>query len=205
MSWLKLIVTGSLLTGPEEVLTVAGSAEPATSRGSASEYVPLTRWPVAVALGSVPGARADVITTVTKFNGTITDVGVVRGPGQIGGVEYRIKGYFEHPGPIDLSNSTLTIHQFFVEPDSSPGAGDGAGELMRQSQGFGGPETDPTLAPIDIPLRSGDLDEAKANEALQRAEAARAKAQDKQEIAAVEGELAMLAAQLAAIRKLRKK
>jgi hypothetical protein len=34
---------------------------------------------------------------------------------------------------------------------------------------------------------------------------ARAKAQDKQEIAAVESELAMLAAQLAAIRKLRKK
>ena len=33
----------------------------------------------------------------------------------------------------------------------------------------------------------------------------RAKAQDKQEIAAVESELAMLAAQLAAIRKLRKK
>jgi hypothetical protein len=32
-----------------------------------------------------------------------------------------------------------------------------------------------------------------------------AKAQDKQEIAAVEGELAMLAAQLAAIRRLRKK
>ena len=49
---------------------------------------------------------------------------------------------------------------------------------------------------------SSDL---KAADALQRAEAARAKAQDKQEIAAVEGELAMLAAQLAAIRKLRKK
>ena len=57
----------------------------------------------------------------------------------------------------------------------------------------------------DTAIRGGDLDEAKANEALQRAEAARAKAQDKQEIAAVEGELAMLAAQLAAIRKLRKK
>ena len=49
------------------------------------------------------------------------------------------------------------------------------------------------------------LDEAKANDALKRAEETRAKAQDKQEIAAVEAELAMLAAQLAAIRKLRPK
>jgi F-type H+-transporting ATPase subunit epsilon len=57
----------------------------------------------------------------------------------------------------------------------------------------------------DTAIRGHDLDEAKANEALRRAEEARAKAQDKQEIAAVEGELAMLAAQLAAIRKLRKR
>ena len=57
----------------------------------------------------------------------------------------------------------------------------------------------------DTASRGADLDEAKASEALKRAEEARAKAQDKQEIAAVEGELAMLAAQLAAIRKLRKK
>ena len=57
----------------------------------------------------------------------------------------------------------------------------------------------------DTAIRGHDLDEAKANEALQRAEEARAKAKDKQEIAVVEGELAMLAAQLAAIRRLRKK
>ena len=57
----------------------------------------------------------------------------------------------------------------------------------------------------DTAIRGADLDEAKASEALKRAEEARAKAQDKQEIAAVEGELAMLAAQLAAIRRLRKK
>jgi F-type H+-transporting ATPase subunit epsilon len=57
----------------------------------------------------------------------------------------------------------------------------------------------------DTAIRGTDLDEAKANEALKRAEEARAKAQDKQEIAAVEGELAMLAAQLAAIRRLRKR
>jgi len=57
----------------------------------------------------------------------------------------------------------------------------------------------------DTAIRGKDLDEAKAGEALKRAEEARAKAQDKQEIAAVESELSMLAAQLAAIRKLRNK
>ncbi|HLX79417.1 MAG TPA: F0F1 ATP synthase subunit epsilon [Burkholderiales bacterium] len=57
----------------------------------------------------------------------------------------------------------------------------------------------------DTAIRGADLDEAKANEAIKRAEEARASAKDKQEIATVEGELAMLAAQIAAIRKLRKK
>jgi F-type H+-transporting ATPase subunit epsilon len=57
----------------------------------------------------------------------------------------------------------------------------------------------------DTAIRGHDLDEAKANEALKRAEEARRSAKDKEEIAVVEGELAMLAAQLAAIRKLRKK
>ena len=57
----------------------------------------------------------------------------------------------------------------------------------------------------DTAIRGHDLDEAKANEALARAEAARASAKDKQEVATVEGELQMLAAQLAAIRKLRRK
>ena len=55
----------------------------------------------------------------------------------------------------------------------------------------------------DTAIRGDDLDEAKANEALKNAEQARAQAQDKQEIASVEGELAMLAAQLAIIKKLR--
>ncbi len=57
----------------------------------------------------------------------------------------------------------------------------------------------------DTAIRGHDLDEAKANEAIQRAEEARRNAKDKQEIATVEGELSMLAAQLAAIRKLRKR
>jgi F-type H+-transporting ATPase subunit epsilon len=57
----------------------------------------------------------------------------------------------------------------------------------------------------DTAIRGHDLDEAKAAEALKKAEEARAKARDKQELATVEGELSSLAAQLAAIRKLRKK
>ncbi|MGH8686305.1 MAG: F0F1 ATP synthase subunit epsilon [Burkholderiales bacterium] len=65
------------------------------------------------------------------------------------------------------------------------------------------PEVVTVLA--DTAIRGVDLDEAKATEALKRAEEARAKAQDRQEIAAVEGELSTLAAQLAAIRKMRKR
>jgi F-type H+-transporting ATPase subunit epsilon len=57
----------------------------------------------------------------------------------------------------------------------------------------------------DTAIRGHDLDEAKANEALRKAEEARAQAKDKQEVAAVESEVSMLAAQLAAIRKLRRK
>ena len=54
-------------------------------------------------------------------------------------------------------------------------------------------------------LSGAELEETKAIEAIQKAEEARRSARDKQEIAAVESELAMLAAQLAAIRRLRKK
>ena len=57
----------------------------------------------------------------------------------------------------------------------------------------------------DTAIRGKDLDEAKATEALRKAEEAMAKTQDKTEIAVLQGEFAMMAAQLAAIRKLRKK
>jgi F-type H+-transporting ATPase subunit epsilon len=55
----------------------------------------------------------------------------------------------------------------------------------------------------DTAIRGKDLDESRANEAIKKAEEARAKSTDKAEIATVEAELSMLAAQLAAIRKLR--
>src|SRR5436189_4706014 len=84
-------------------------------------------------------------------------------------------------------------------------AGGGAEQLIFVAGGI--LEVQPKLITVlaDTAIRGTDLDEAKATEALRRAEEARAKAQDKQEIAAVEGELAMLAAQIAAIRRLRRK
>jgi F-type H+-transporting ATPase subunit epsilon len=57
----------------------------------------------------------------------------------------------------------------------------------------------------DTAIRGHDLDEVKAIEAQARAQESLRNATDKQEIAVVEGELAMLAAQLAAIRRVRKR
>ena len=54
----------------------------------------------------------------------------------------------------------------------------------------------------DTAIRAEDLDEAKALEARKRAEEALRNAKDKADIAVVEAELAMLAAQAAAARKL---
>ena len=84
-------------------------------------------------------------------------------------------------------------------------AGGGTKELIFVAGGI--LEVQPKVVTVlaDTAIRGHDLDEAKANEAIKRAEEARTKAQDKLEIASVEAELAMLAAQLAAIRKLRQK
>jgi len=84
-------------------------------------------------------------------------------------------------------------------------AGGGAEELIFVAGGI--LEVQPQVITVlaDTAIRGHDLDEAKANEALQRAEEARRSARDKQEVAAVEAEVATLAAQLAAIRKLRQK
>lgn len=56
----------------------------------------------------------------------------------------------------------------------------------------------------DTAIRSADLDEERALEAQKRAEELLKASDDKQEIATVEAELAMLGAQIAEIRKLRK-
>ena len=84
-------------------------------------------------------------------------------------------------------------------------AGGGAEELIFVAGGI--LEVQPNVITVlaDTAIRGHDLDEAKANEALQRAEEARRNARDKQEIAAVAAEVSSLAAQLAAIRKLRQR
>ena len=84
-------------------------------------------------------------------------------------------------------------------------AGGGAKELIFVAGGI--LEVQPKVITVlaDTAIRGADLDEAKANEALERAKLALANAQDKQEIATLQAEFAMQAAQIAAIRKLRKK
>jgi F-type H+-transporting ATPase subunit epsilon len=62
------------------------------------------------------------------------------------------------------------------------------------------PETVTVLS--DTAIRAADLDEAKALEARKRAEEALRNAKDKEDIAVVQAELTMLAAQAAAARKL---
>jgi F-type H+-transporting ATPase subunit epsilon len=67
-------------------------------------------------------------------------------------------------------------------------------------------EVQPAVVTVlaDTAIRGHDLDEAKALDAQKRAEEALSNATDKQEIATLQSEFAMMAAQLAAIRKLRK-
>ena len=68
-------------------------------------------------------------------------------------------------------------------------------------------EVQPAMVTVlaDTAIRGKDLDEAKALDAQRRAEEALRNATDKQEIATLQAEFAMVAAQLAAIRKLRGK
>jgi len=84
-------------------------------------------------------------------------------------------------------------------------AGGGEEELIFVQGGI--LEVQPKVITVlaDTAIRGADLDEAKASEALRQTQEAMAKAQDKQEIATLQVEFAGLAAQLAAIRKLRKK
>lgn len=67
-------------------------------------------------------------------------------------------------------------------------------------------EVQPSVVTVlaDTAIRGHDLDEAKALDAQKRAEEALSNATDKQEIATLQSEFAMMAAQLSAIRKLRK-
>ncbi len=84
-------------------------------------------------------------------------------------------------------------------------AGGGEEELIFVAGGI--LEVQPKVVTVlaDTAIRGHDLDEAKANEALQKAEEARRNAKDKVSQATAEAEFSHFAAQIAAIRKLRKK
>jgi F-type H+-transporting ATPase subunit epsilon len=84
-------------------------------------------------------------------------------------------------------------------------AGGGEKELIFVAGGI--LEVQPRVITVlaDTAIRGHDLDEAKANEAMKKAQEAMARSQDKQEIATLQAEFAMMAAQIAAIRKLRKR
>src|SRR5262245_51604847 len=90
----------------------------------------LHRLPSAVlaiaVLLTTAGSAAATDVVFTKFKGSITDVGVQRGPGQVGGVEFRIEGTFLYDGQIDFSRAVVT----FIAMMREEGRG-GFGELMR--------------------------------------------------------------------------
>jgi hypothetical protein len=102
-------------------------------------------------LACLPAAASAVeINDIFAFKGTTTDIGVQRGPGQIGGIEYRIEGKFEWDGPLDLTKSTVTFHHFLDE--YLPG-GNGEMVLTTDNADLVCPEPNPgdcvaTLAPL---------------------------------------------------------
>jgi hypothetical protein len=99
-----------------------------------------------IAIACLPTAASAI--DVFKFTGTATDIGIQRGPNQVGGVEFRIQGNFQYHGPIDLSRATATFHELFVE--AGPG---GTGELIKMMNAA-------NFLPITLALRDGDVDEA---------------------------------------------
>jgi F-type H+-transporting ATPase subunit epsilon len=84
-------------------------------------------------------------------------------------------------------------------------AGGGEEELVFVAGGVLEVQPQAVTVLADTAIRGRDLDEAKATEAMQRAEEAMRSSQDKVEIATMQAEYAMMAAQLAAIRKLRRR
>ena len=109
------------------------------------------------------GASAVETNDVFEFKGTVTDIGVQRGPGQVGGIEYRIEGKFEYDGKLDLTKSTVTFHNMFDE--YLPG-GNGEMVLTTNNANLVCPleahpgECEPALAPL-VSAKSSKSVEAK--------------------------------------------
>jgi F-type H+-transporting ATPase subunit epsilon len=138
----------------------------------------------------VPTLHVEVVSAVEQiFSGEASFVAL---PGEMGEL-----GIYPRHTPLITRIKPGTVR---IKP-----AGGGEEQLIFVAGGI--LEVQPKVVTVlaDTAIRGTDLDEAKAAEALRQAEDARRSAQDKQEIATVESEIAMAAAQLAAIRKLRKR
>jgi hypothetical protein len=94
-----------------------------------------------VCLLSLAASPSQAAVEVTDFNGSITDVGVQRGPGQVGGVEFRIRGELALDQPLDLSRAVVRLQHLFFED----GAG-GASELIKTID-------DADVVPLVLPAR----------------------------------------------------
>lgn len=80
-----------------------------------------------VASGILPNlVQAQAV--ITKFTGTATDIGLPRGPGQVGGVEFRVHGSFVYTGSLNLPTSTATFHELLAELGQG-----GRGELIKMT------------------------------------------------------------------------
>ena len=113
------------------------------------------------AVALLPAAASAIeINDVFDFKGTVTDIGVQRGPGQIGGIEYRIDGQFDYDGPLDLTKSTITFHNLFDE--HLPG-GNGEMVLTTDNADLVCPEPPGDCVPVLAPLVSAKS--SKPNEA----------------------------------------
>ena len=97
-----------------------------------------------ISLGS--GKDPALAVDVSNFSGSITDVGVQRGPGQVGGVEFRIRGTFSLDHPLDLTRATVILEDLFVDS-----AQNGLGELMTTVD-------DAAVVPLELVARDGDAD-----------------------------------------------
>ena len=84
-------------------------------------------------------------------------------------------------------------------------ADNGAEELVFVAGGILEVQPDRVTVLADTAIRGHDLDEAKANEARQRAEEAMRSAKSEIDLARAQGELSVLAAQIAEIAKYRRK
>lgn len=73
-----------------------------------------------------PTSRPGPNTAMSKFNSSITDVGIARAPANVGGAQYHLSGTFVlDPGvTLNLGASRVTFEQFMYEDLTDGGFGE---------------------------------------------------------------------------------